>query len=154
MLEPHRRFILVARDKFLSKSELKLLDKLRSVNQNIHTAMLLVEYFHKLLDKKTIKAFRKTLTTWYMVVRESKLKAFLEISKTIRKYRKNIEAYITSGLTTAVSEGLNNKIKVLKRMGYGYSNETSFMRKILQRCGYLNHLSINTDHFYFTVPNP
>ncbi|MCB0371295.1 MAG: transposase, partial [Bdellovibrionales bacterium] len=116
--------------------------------------MLLVEYFHKLLDKKTIKAFRKTLTTWYMVVRESKLKAFLEISKTIRKYRKNIEAYITSGLTTAVSEGLNNKIKVLKRMGYGYSNETSFMRKILQRCGYLNHLSINTDHFYFTVPNP
>ena len=154
MLEPHRRFILVTRDKNLSKSELKLLDKLRSVNKNIHTAMLLVEYFHKLLDKKNIKSFRKALMAWYIVVRESKLKAFLQLSKTIRKYRKNIEAYITSGLTTAVSEGLNNKIKVLKRMGYGYSNETSFMRKILQRCGYLNHLSINTDHFYFKVPHP
>lgn len=133
MLEPHRRFILVTREKDLSKSELKLLDKLRSVNKNIHTAMLLVEYFHKLLDKKNIKSFRKALMTWYLVVRESKLKAFLQLSKTIRKYRKNIEAYITSGLTTAVSEGLNNKIKVLKRMGYGYSNELSFMRKILQR---------------------
>lgn len=154
MLEPHRRFILISKEKNLSKSELKLLDKLRTVNQNIHTGMLLVEYFHKLLDKKTITGFRKALKTWYLVVRESKLKAFLELSKTIRKYRKNIEAYITSRLTTAVSEGLNNKIKVLKRMGYGYSNETSFMRKILQRCGYLNHLAINTDQFYFKWPHP
>ncbi|NUM57392.1 MAG: transposase [Bdellovibrionaceae bacterium] len=61
---------------------------------------------------------------------------------------------ITTSLTTAVSEGLNNKIKVLKKMGYGYSNETSFMRKILQRCGYLNHLAINTDQFYFKWPHP
>ncbi|MBK9323911.1 MAG: transposase [Bdellovibrionaceae bacterium] len=51
-------------------------------------------------------------------------------------------------------EGLNNKIKVLRRMGYGYTNEVSFMRKILQRCGYLNHLSINTDEFFFKWPNP
>jgi len=154
MLEPHRRFILVTREKDLSKAELKLLDKLRNVNKSIHTGMLLVEYFHSMLNKKTIKAFRKALMTWYLVVRESKLKAFLELTKTIRKYRKNIEAYITSRLTTGVAEGLNNKIKVLKRMGYGYANETSFMRKILQRCGYLNHLSINTDEFYFSMPNP
>ena len=154
MLEPHRRFILVAREKDLSKSEQKLLDKLRRVNQSIHTAMLLVEYFHKALDKTSIQSFRKTLLTWYIVVRESKLEPFIKLAKTIRRYRKNIEAYIKSRLTTAVAEGLNNKIKVLKRMGYGYSNPTSFCRKILQRCGYLNHLSINTDEFFFRWPNP
>lgn len=154
MLEPHRRFILVAREKALSKSEQKLLDKLRRVNQSIHTAMLLVEYFHKALDKVSIKSFRQTLHTWYVVVRESKLEPFLKLAKTIRRYRKNIEAYIKSRLTTAVAEGLNNKIKVLKRMGYGYSNPISFCRKILQRCGYLNHLSIKTDEFFFKWPNP
>ena len=154
MLEPHRRFILVAREKDLSKSEQKLLDKLRRVNQSIHTAMLLVEYFHKALDKTSIKSFRQTLLTWYIVVRESKLEPFIKLAKTIRRYRKNIEAYIKSRLTTAVAEGLNNKIKVLKRMGYGYSNPTSFCRKILQRCGYLNHLSINTDDFFFKWPHP
>ncbi|MBY0384313.1 ISL3 family transposase [bacterium] len=154
MLEPHRRFILVARDKDLSKSEKKLLDKLRETNKSIHTAMLLVEYFHKALDKTSVKAFRQTLTTWYIVVRESKLKPFIKFAKTIRRYRENIEAYIKSRLTTAVAEGLNNKIKVLKRMGYGYSNPTSFCRKILQRCGYLNHLSINTDDFFYRWPNP
>lgn len=154
MLEPHRRFILVSREKDLSKAELKLLNKLRNVNQEIHTGMLLVECFHAMLDKKTIKAFRKAMVTWCLIVRESKLKPFLELAKTIRKYRKNIEAYITSRLTTGVSEGLNNKIKVLKRMGYGYSNETSFMRKILQRCGYLNHRSIDTDEFFFKLAYP
>lgn len=154
MLEPHRRFILVKREKDLSKSEQKLLDKLRRANQSIHTAMLLVEYFHKALDKKTIKSFRQSLHTWYIVVRESKLEPFLKLSKTIRRYRKNIEAYIKSRLTTAAAEGLNNKIKVLKRMAYGYTNPISFCRKILQRCGYLNHLSINTDEFFFKWPNP
>jgi transposase len=154
MLEPHRRFILVAREKDLSKSEQKLLDKLRRVNQSIHTAMLLVEYFHKALDKTSIKSFRQSLLTWYIVVRESKLEPFIKLAKTIRRYRKNIEAYIKSRLTTAVAEGLNNKIKVLKRMGYGYTNPTSFCRKILQRCGYLNHLSINTDEFFFKWPHP
>ena len=154
MLEPHRRFILVAREKDLSKSEQKLLDKLRRVNEGIHVAMLLVEYFHKALDKKTVPQFRKTLATWYLVVRESRLEPFLKLAKTIRKYRKNIEAYIKSRLTTAVAEGLNNKIKVLRRMGYGYTNPISYCRKILQRCGYLNHLSINTDEFFFSNAKP
>jgi transposase len=154
MLEPHRRFILVAREKDLSKSEQKLLDQLRTINKSIHTAMLLVEFFHKALDKTSVKAFRKTLLTWYQVVREARLEPFTNLAKTIRKYRRNIEAYINSRLTTAVAEGLNNKIKVLKRMGYGYSNPMSFCRKILQRCGYLNHLSINTDEFFFKWPNP
>lgn len=154
MLEPHRRFILVARDPHFSKSELGLVDKLRLANKDINLGMLLVEYFHKALDQKTIKEFRKVLARWYQLCRAAKLRPFLDFSKTLRRYRKNIEAYITSRLTTAAIEGLNNKIKVLKRMGYGYTNPTSFCRKILQRCGYLNHLSINTDEFFFRWPNP
>ena len=154
MLEPHRRFILMSRDADLSKSELKLIDKLRLANREINCGMLLVEYFHKALDQKKVKDFRKVLIRWYQLCRNTRLEPFLIFARTLRKYRKNIEAYITSRLTTAVIEGLNNKIKVLKRMGYGYSNQLSFMRKILQRCGYLNHLSINTDEFYYRIPHP
>jgi transposase len=155
ILEPKRKFILVSRKKqFLSKVETRLIDDLRRVNKNIHIGMFLVEYFHEALDKKTIKGFRSSLLEWYRVCRTAKLPQFLEFAKLIRKYRKNIEGYINSRLTTAVIEGVNNKIKVLKRMGYGYTNPTSFMRKILQRCGYLNHLSINTDEFYFKWPRP
>ena len=154
MLEPHRRFILMARDADLSKNEMKLIDKLRLANREINCGMLMVEYFHKALDQKKVPEFRKVLARWYQLCRNTRLEPFLKFAKTLRKYRKNIEAYIKSRLTTAVIEGLNNKIKVLRRMGYGYSNETSYMRKILQRCGYLNHLSINTDEFFYRIPNP
>ena len=151
MLVPHRRFILMAREKDLSKTEQKMLDKLRVTNKEIHTAMLLVEYFHRALDKKNVLSFRKALRAWYLVVRESKLEPFLKLAKTIRRYRKQIEAYINSGLTTAAAEGLNNKIKTLKKMAYGYSNPTSFLRKILQRCGFLNHQYIKTDDLFYRI---
>jgi len=114
--------------------------------------MLLVEYLHKALDKPTVKGFRDTLKIWYRVVREAKLKPFTKLAAMIRRYRRLIENYIASRLTTAVSEGINNKIKTLKRMGYGYTNPLSFRLKILQRCGYLNHHHINTDEFLFRMP--
>ena len=146
MLLPSKRFILVSREKDLSKAELKQLDRLREENKNINTAMVLVEFIHKAFDKTNLKSFRQTLKNWYQVVRESKLEPFLKFAKTIRKYRKLIENYIISRLTTAVSEGLNNKIKALKRAGYGYASKNYFRNKILQRAGYLNHYSIPTDH--------
>ncbi len=154
MLEPHRRFILVARESNLSRKEKRLLDKLRDTNKEIHTGMLLVEYFHRALDKATVVSFRKALTAWYLLIRESKLEPFLKLAKLIRKYRAEIEAYIKSGLTTATAEGLNNKIKTLKRMAYGYTNPKSFLRKILQRCGFLNSRHINTNDLFFTVKTP
>jgi transposase len=146
MLLPSKRFILVSREKDLSKAELKQLDRLRQENQNINTAMVLVEFIHKAFDKTNLKSFRQTLKNWYLIVRESGLEPFLQFAKTIRKYRKLIENYIISRLTTAVSEGLNNKIKALKRAGYGYSSKTYFRNKILQKAGYLNHYYIPTDH--------
>lgn len=152
MLSGSKRFILVEREKDLSKDDLKRLKRLREVNENINTAMLLVEYFHAVLDKKNVKEFRKGLELWYGLVKESGLKPLKDFARLVRKYRLNIETYIRSHLTTAVSEGLNNKIKVLKRMGYGYTNEESFMNKILQRCGFLNSTYVNTDRWFFEVP--
>ena len=154
MLSASNKFILVERKKDLAKREIKWLEKLRFYNTRIHNGMLLVESFHLMLDLKNVVKFRKAMVNWLLLVRESELKPFRKLAKLLRKYRKNIEGYIESRLTTAVSEGLNNKIKILKRVGCGYSNRTSFQRKILQRCGYLNHHYINTEEFYYRMPNP
>ncbi len=152
MLAPHRRFVLVEREKKLNKSDLKMLDQLKKINKNILNGMILVEYFHNVLDKTDIKEFRKSLKLWYQLARESALKPFKKLALMIKKNRTYIEAYIASGLTTAKSEGLNNKIKVLRRSGYGYTNEQSYMDKILQRCGYLNSRFINTSGWFWSLP--
>jgi transposase len=154
MLAPSRKFILMERKKDLNKHEIKWLKKLRFFNSRIHNGMLLVESFHMMLDLKTVPKFRKAMVDWLLLVRESKLQPFRKLAKLLRRYRPNIEAYIKSRLTTAVSEGLNNKIKILKRVGCGYSNQRSFQNKILQRCGYLNHRFINSEDFFYRMPNP
>ncbi|MBL7542228.1 MAG: transposase [Bdellovibrionaceae bacterium] len=82
---------------------------------------------------------------------EAELEPFTEFLNTVKKYQDRIEVYIRSRLTTAVSEGINNKIKVLKRVGYTYTNEISFKNKILQRCGLLNSRNISTNHWYWHV---
>jgi len=153
MLLPARRFVLVSRETKTPK-EMKMLAKLRKINEPIHNAMLLIESFHAALDCKTVSVFRTAMVEWNKLVREAKLPAMRRFAKTVRRYRTQIENYIQSRLTTAVSEGINNKIKALKRAGGGYKTAPYFRNKILQRCGYLNHRSIPTDHLLFEVTNP
>lgn len=152
MLAPHRRFVLIEREKLLSKKDLKMLDHLKEVNKNILNGMILVEHFHRMLDKTQVIEFRKSLILWYRLVRESNLHPFKKLAHLIKKHRSYIEAYIDSKLTTAKSEGLNNKIKVLRRSGYGYTNQESYLNKILQRCGYLNSKFINTNDWFWNSP--
>jgi transposase len=89
--------------------------------------------------------FRNGLKLWEELVSQSGLKPFEKFLKTIKKYQERIEIYIRSRLTTAVSEGINNKITVLKRVGYTDTNQISFKNKILQRCGLLNSRNILTN---------
>lgn len=154
MLEPGRRFILMERNPILSIEEQNMLGKLKMLNTNINAAMLIVDTFHKVLDKTTVAKFRQALGRWYRLIKEARLKPLKKFALQVRKYRRNIEAYIKSNLTTAISEGINNKIKVLKRMGYGYTNEESFQLKILQRCGFLNSQFIDTSMWHWHVQHP
>jgi transposase len=156
MLGPSRRYLIMENrnNKGSSIEEDNMLGKLKMLNDNIHNAILITDYFRKILDLKSTKKFRESLTRWYQVVRESKSKIFKEFASKVRKYRQNIEAYIESNLTTAVSEGLNNKIKVFRRAGYNYTNKNSYKNKILQRCGYLNSRYIDTNYLFWHVPTP
>ncbi|MGQ9570867.1 MAG: transposase, partial [Thermodesulfovibrionales bacterium] len=46
--------------------------------------------------------------------------------------------YFIHRITASISEGINNKIKRLKHMAYGYKDVKYFLLKIHQHCGILN----------------
>jgi transposase len=46
--------------------------------------------------------------------------------------------YFEYRVTSALSEGVNNVIKSLKRRSFGFRNMSYFKLKIMQVCGYLN----------------
>jgi transposase len=49
-----------------------------------------------------------------------------------------IAGYYGSPVTNALSEGVNNVIKTIKRRAYGYRKMDHFKLKIMQVCGLLN----------------
>lgn len=49
-----------------------------------------------------------------------------------------IKNYFRYRVTSALSEGINNVIKMVKRRAFGYRNMEYFRLKIMQVCGYLN----------------
>jgi len=51
--------------------------------------------------------------------------------KTTKKYRDFIENMFISGYTNGVIEGINNKIKVIKRIAFGYRSFVHFKNRIL-----------------------
>ena len=55
--------------------------------------------------------------------------------KTFKKYMKYIENMFESNITNGVIEGLNNKIKSIKRRAFGYSNFSNFKKRVLIQVG-------------------
>jgi len=56
------------------------------------------------------------------------------ISITIMAYRTGILAWYNSPISTEKVEGINNKIKVMKRVAYGFRDEKVFSAKVMHDC--------------------
>ncbi len=65
---------------------------------------------------------------------------FTSFIETYKSYKQNILNYFTHRCSSGPVEGLNNKIKVIKRRGYGFKNIMNFARRIF--------LDINLKHIF------
>lgn len=76
---------------------------------------------------QTIKSGKRKITKW---LHTSEI-IFVESSQTIRNHLDGICNYFKSRTTSGVMEGINNRIKLIKRQGYGFSNFDNFRSRIL-----------------------
>lgn len=136
MLHCKKRFILMKNKQ--TKSRENLIQKLAQLNEPIYKALLLKEQFLIIYTERNRASARKSLSAWIMAAIRSKIPALVELGLKFFRKRHFILNYFVCKITTAISEGINNKIKRLKRMAYGYKNVTYFLLKIHQHCGLLN----------------
>ena len=61
---------------------------------------------------------------------ESGLKPLIIFARRLKRYIEGIIASARFRLQTSVLEGMNNRIKVIKRMAYGYRDTDYFFLKI------------------------
>ncbi len=66
------------------------------------------------------------LDEWVKQAIESKIQPLMKMASTIRAYKTYILAWYDHYITNGTIEGINNKIKVLKRQIYGFRNEEYF----------------------------
>ena len=74
----------------------------------------------------------------YLGTKEKISKKMIIALKTLKKYMKYIENMFESNITNGVIEGLNNKIKSIKRTAFGYSNFSNFKKYILIQAGIIS----------------
>ena len=115
-----------------------LLSKLADLNEPVYQAMLLKEQFLSIYQARNWKTARVNLRDWIKAALRSNLPPFVELGYKFFRKRHYVLNYFRLKITTAISEGINNKIKRLKRMAYGYRDVKYFLLKIHQHCGLLN----------------
>jgi transposase len=65
-------------------------------------------------------AGKKALDRWISWARRSRLPAFVELQRRILKHRAAIDATLNSGLSNALIESTNTKIRLLTRIAFGF----------------------------------
>lgn len=98
---------------------------------NLWTAYCLKEAFRDWyrLDNRFIA--RRQLRQWCAWAETSGVSEMAAAAKTLRNWEEEILNYFIWRYTNAFTEGKNNKIKVLKRQGYGYRTFDHFRLRIL-----------------------
>lgn len=113
-------------------------DKLRDVqrtNARVYRAYLLKETLAQALDYVQPGRAVKALDEWLAWASRSKLKPFVKVARTIRRYKDGIIAYIESRFTNGIVEGFNNRFRMVARRAFGYHSASALIAMMFLCCG-------------------
>jgi len=136
LLHCRKRFILLQGKP--SKRQHNVLEQLADLNETVYRAMLLKEQFLEIYRADSRKIAKSGLRQWIAAAFSSRIPAFIALALKFFRKRHFILNFFLMRITSAISEGINNKIKRLKRMAYGYKDVDYFLLKIHQHCGLLS----------------
>lgn len=113
-----------------TKDESQRLEAALAVNKPLATAYYLKEEMRLLWSRESVEDCHKFLGKWVAKAMASGIKYLVKFAKTLLRHRFGIFNYYKYRISSGPLEGLNNKIKVLKRMAYGYRDLEFFKLKI------------------------
>ena len=125
------RWLLVKNREKLTDEERAQLAKMLEVSPELKTCYDLKEdfrtWFAKTTDRETAD---KTLSEWQDKAKATKLHSLQAFVKTLDNWREGILNYFNGRHSNGFAEGVNLKIKMLNRRGFGYRNFAHFRSHI------------------------
>jgi transposase len=125
------RHLLLKRRRFLTDEQVDQVSVMLDTSSRLRTAYLLKEKFYDFVDAPDKGTALKRLKEWYIFVATQNEPEFITCMNTIINWQKYILNSFTCPYTNGYTEGVNNKIKVLKRNAYGMRNFNRFKNRIL-----------------------
>ncbi len=139
------RFIFLKADSRRTDEEKSHMEKVMEDNDAFYRLELIKERmltFFEAKDEGEANGIFMELREW---IWESGIPELKKWWNKLAKQWSTISNYFMRRVTTALSEGINNVIKSLKRQSFGFRNMEYFSLKIMQKCGYLNSQYMTED---------
>jgi transposase len=133
----NKRWVLLKNRSNHTVKDQASLQEVKKLNMPLYEGYLLKEEFDDFFACETKQKGITFIKNWYKKIPDEIKQYFQPFYNMLIRYLEGIVTYLVYRYTNAKAEGINNKIKVLKRMAYGYRSEEYFKLKILRRCGYL-----------------
>lgn len=139
----NKRWVLLKTQKNHTLKDKQSLDELKRLNSPLYEGYLLKEQFDQFYFCKNEEEGKQFIQNWFKQIPKTSKAFFEPFYKLLQRYLFGITSFFRYQYTNSLAEGINNKIKVLKRMAYGYHDQVYFKLKILRKCGYLQYVSPN-----------
>ena len=116
----HARWSLLKAPERQSEAQLARLAEVAATNKRLYRAFLLKEELRLLYHLPDPSKAAEHLAAWLGWASRSKLRPFVKLARTIRKYRDGILAAVRLGMSNARLEGLNSKVRLISHRSYGF----------------------------------
>ena len=121
------RYLLLSNGVDIFDKEYKTrLDNALAMNKPLSQAYYLKEQLREIWTQVNKNNAEMVMLDWVKQAQESKVPQLVKMAATVMAHRTGILAWYDCHISTGKVEGINNKIKVLKRAAYGFRDERYF----------------------------
>lgn len=117
--------------KYLTTEQKQQVDLMLYASEKLLKAYSLKEMYFEFMQANDSKEARKLLSKWVLYAGNSQIPSFVSCANTMSNWSNGILNSFDCPYTNGFTEGVNNKIKVIKRNAYGYRNFERFRKRIL-----------------------
>lgn len=132
------KYLLLKNKTNLLPEEKPKLKALLKLNEALTTVYILKDYLKKLWQYRYPKWAESFLEQWCSIAVESTIRPVIAFAKTLKRYAYGIINHCRFPIHTSRMEGINNKIKVIKRKAYGFHDLEYFSLIIKNAFSYSN----------------
>lgn len=130
------RWSLVKNEKNLKEEEAAKLAEAFEISPVLKELHGVKEDFRMIFETaETAEEAARRLEEWIKRVEDLGLEQLDSFIKTLCSWWEKILNYFHLHITSGIVEGINNKIKLIKRIGFGYRNFRHFSLRVLVECG-------------------